>query len=85
MSMVLKSKKHPEQAYRLCLGIINLGKKYSAPRVNDACERTLVYGLYSYKSIKNILDKGLDKLKEDKCEGKMLPLHLNIRGANYYN
>lgn len=85
VSMVLKSKKHPEQAYKVCLGIINLGKKYSALRVNDACERALVYGLYSYKSVKSILDKGLDKLKEDKPEEKLLPLHLNIRGADYYN
>ena len=85
VTMVLESKKHPEQGFKVCLGIINLEKKYGAPRVNDACKRALGFGLLGYKSVKNILDKGLDKLKEDKPEEKLLPLHLNIRGANYYN
>ena len=85
VTMVLESKKHPEQGFKVCLGIINLEKKYGAPRVNDACKRALSFGLLGYKSVKNILDKGLDKLKEDKSEEKLLPLHLNIRGANYYN
>ena len=85
VTMVLESKKHPEQGFKVCLGIINLEKKYGALRVNDACKRTLSFGLLGYKSVKNILDKGLDKLKEDKPQEKLLPLHLNIRGANYYN
>lgn len=41
--MVLESKKHPEQGYKVCLGIISLEKKYSAPRVNDACEHKLYH------------------------------------------
>ena len=82
---ILKTKKHPEQAYRICLGIISLEKKYGQPRVNRACKRALNYGLYSYKSVKNILEKGLDSIKEESYQEMVLPIHTNIRGAQYYN
>ena len=82
---ILKAKKHPEQAFKVCLGIISLEKKYGPPRVNQACKRALSYELYSYKSVKNILEKGLDSIKEESYQEMTLPIHANIRGANYYN
>jgi transposase len=82
---ILAAKKHPEQAYRVCLGVISLEKKYGTTRVNDACARALSYGLYSYKSVKNILDKGLDRIKEESYQEMVLPIHENIRGKDYYN
>lgn len=82
---ILAAKKHPEQAYRVCLGVISLEKKYGTTRVNDACARALNYGLCSYKSVKNILDNGLDRLKEESYQEMVLPIHENIRGKDYYN
>jgi transposase len=82
---ILKAKKHPEQAFKVCLGIISLEKKYGPSRVNSACIRALSYGLYSYKSVKNILEKGLDSIKEESYQEVLLPVHANIRGADYYN
>ncbi len=52
---LLESRDHPEQAYRSCLGLISLAKKYGNIRVNKACARALYYKLYKYKAIKNIL------------------------------
>jgi len=82
---ILKAKKHPEQAFKVCLGVINLEKKYGPSRVNQACKRALSYELYSYKSVKNILEKGLDSIKEESYQEMTLPIHANIRGADYYN
>ena len=82
---ILKAKKHPQQAFKVCLGIISLEKKYGPSRVNSACIRALSYGLYSYKSVKNILEKGLDSIKEESYQEVLLPVHANIRGADYYN
>ena len=28
---------HPEQAYKVCLGLLNLSKQYPATRLNAAC------------------------------------------------
>jgi len=81
---VLKSKKHPEQAFKTCMGILNLVKEHGSDRLNKACGRALGFGFHSYRRIKNILDRGLE---EEKIEGSMeLPVssHENIRGSQYY-
>ena len=84
VSKILTSKKYPEQAYRVCIGIINLERKYGKARVDRACARALSYNLYKYKAVKNILDKGLDSIEEEKLYEQKLPLHENIRGSSYY-
>jgi len=82
--IVLKSRKHPEQAYKSCMGILNLVKKYEPARVNKACGRALEFGFYSHKRIKSILDKGLEE--EPPVESRELTVssHENIRGSQYY-
>jgi len=82
--IVLKKKKHPEQAFKTCMGILNLVKKYEPDRLNKACGRALEFGFYSYKRIKSILDKGLEE--EPLAESKKLTIssHDNIRGSQYY-
>jgi len=84
VARVLSSKDYPEQAYKTCVGIISLAKKYGNSRVNKACARALSYKLYKYKAIKNILEKGLDNIEEEPEISSLLPLHSNIRGADYY-
>ena len=83
---VLDHYSYPEQAYKSCLGILNLGKKYSNERLEKACIRALHYGKYSYRTVENILIRKLDKLDEaeEKDTQLKLPLHDNIRGADYY-
>ena len=82
---VFERKQHPEQAYRACLGILGSAKKVGDERLIKACQRALGYGLYNYKTIQNILDKGLDK-QDTPTESDQLqmPFHDNIRGENYY-
>ena len=81
---ILESQEHPEQGYRSCIGIIHLEKKYFRERLENACRRALDIGGISYKSIKSILDKGLDlqklSVRTDCTEIK----HGNIRGSDYY-
>ncbi|OPY89339.1 MAG: Integrase core domain protein [Smithella sp. PtaU1.Bin162] len=81
---VMESRKFPEQAYKSCLGIIRLENKYSADRLNLACLRALEYRAYSYNSVVNILQKGLDK-QNSLLPAKIHIHHENIRGANYYS
>jgi len=83
VSKILEASKHPEQGYRMCIGIINLAKKYSSTRVDSACLKAIEFRLYSYKAVKNILDQGLEK--EEEIQESTLPLHGNIRGSAYYN
>jgi transposase len=81
---ILEKKKHPEQAYKSCMGILSLEKKVGSQRLINACQRALDYELYNYKTVLNILEKGLDKI-EPENNNQELPTHKNIRGKNYYN
>jgi hypothetical protein len=42
-------------------GIIRLGEKYGKDRLNAACSRANFFGDPSYRTIKNILEKGLEQ------------------------
>lgn len=42
-------------------GILRVGEKYGKDRLNAACARANVFGDPSYRTIKNILEKGLDR------------------------
>jgi transposase len=81
---VLDRKKHPEQAYRSCIGILSLSKKVGRDRLANACQRALEYGVCNYKMVQNILEKGLDQLPNNDSEDQTPPSHGNIRGKKYY-
>jgi transposase len=75
---------HPEMGYRSCLGLLRLGEKYSPKRLESACERALITGAASYKSVKSILVHSLDSQPLAEPESGRGAGHDNIRGAGYY-
>jgi transposase len=85
IATVLDARRHPQQAYRSCLGILGLAKRYTNDRLEAACRRALPAGIRSYKGIRNILDNKLDQLELDQPPAAPLPAHANIRGETYYN
>jgi transposase len=86
ITRILETKPHPEQGYRPCLGILRLGDRYSPERLEAACQRALTIRGVSYRSIKSILEHGLDRLPlEDEQATLDLPQeHENLRGPDYY-
>jgi hypothetical protein len=43
-------------------GIISLGKRYGAARLESACTRALFFDNPRYRTVKHILEKGLDQV-----------------------
>ena len=84
---ILCGKEHPEQGYKVCLGILNLRKEHGKDRLNGACKRALYLDSLSLKVIKNILQNGLENMKDDSVSGRRLEMfhHENIRGSEYYH
>jgi transposase len=82
---ILRSRPHPEQGYRACLGLMRLGKRYGAGRLEAACERAEHLRSYSYRTVKNILASSQDRLPlaEEPHEASTAA-HDNIRGGSYY-
>lgn len=83
---ILRSRSHPEQGYRACLGLLRLGKRYSKARLEAACQRALAIGIGAcrYKSIRSILETGLDQQPFLKPRTETAIHHSNLRGGAYY-
>jgi transposase len=83
---IIASRRHPQQGYRSCLGILGLTKAYGDARLEAAARRALSIGAKSYKSVVSILKSGLDQQPLPEAgEQLRLPIdHENIRGALYY-
>jgi len=82
VASTLKSRKFPEQAYRSCLGILNLAKKYPQKEIEQACRTALDNRMYSYGAVKEELDWLSQQTNPPAPE--TLPAHENIRGNQYY-
>ena len=87
VEVILRSRPHPEQGFRACLGILRLARHYGVERLEAACRRGLEIGARSYGSISSILDKGIDRQPPPRTvQATELPLdHPNIRGSRYYH
>ena len=82
----LEQRDHPEQAYRLCLGLLNLSREYPALRVNASCRIANDQGLDRLKQIRSILRSNRDQLPEQLNLATDLPQdHENIRGPNDFH
>ena len=81
---LLDSRKYPQQAYRSCLGLLRLAKRYGEDRLEAACRRALSAGITSYKGVKNILDAKLDQVEPEDPSAVVPETHENVRGESYY-
>ena len=83
----LMQKQHEQQAYRVCLGLLNLSRQYPSTRLNKACAIANQNQLYRLKQIKSILHSNQDQLiLESKEQLPMLPQsHENIRGPKSFH
>jgi len=84
ISKILHERNHDEQAIKICLGVLSFARKVGNERLTKACQRALDFGIYKYSTIKKILEKGLEKEKEEEIEKLKIPEHENIRGKDYY-
>lgn len=83
----LQDRPHPEHGYRACLGLLQLSRRYGKARLEQACAHALAIPTTRYASVASILKQGLDQqpmltLPETLDD---LPLHPNVRGAEYYH
>lgn len=83
---MLSQRKHPQQSYRACLGVLRMGKDYSNTRLEAACSRALAINAANYRSVSFLLKNGLDKQNRIEATQTTLPLtHSEVRGPDYYH
>lgn len=84
---LMASKLHPQQAFRPCIGIISLAKKYGKDRLEAACHRALLLGVHTYKSVESILKNNLEiqPLQPHVCDQPAPQSHEYVRGHQYFH
>lgn len=88
VTAILEERRHPEQGYRSCLGILRLAKRYGDARLEAACARALAAGARSFRHVDSILKHGLDRVPPRVTAVETpspVTTHENVRGPNYYN
>jgi transposase len=80
VTAVLRSRPFPQQAFRTCLGILDLARKYLPAHLETACQRLLNAKLLTYKDLK----AELEHITRD-LPVPPFPAHENVRGDTYYN
>ncbi len=86
---MLSARRHPQQSYRACMGVLQLSKSFGNSRVEAACSRALKINAANYRSINSILKNGLDRqdtTANASSAQSSLPLtHPNVRGPDYFH
>ena len=85
VDVVMRKRRHPEQAYRSCPGVIKLAKAFGSDRLDAACARALEINAHSCTSLHSILKNGLDRPRREPTTDGPAITHPNIRGADYFH
>ena len=83
VAVILRTRPHPEQGFRSCIGILGLARRHGAEQVDAACARALALGTRSYSSV-----AALVKARQGRPPAAAGPAtlpHENIRGPGYYH
>jgi transposase len=81
LAALLHSRSFPEQAYRSCLGVLSLARKYPGSFLETACQLLLDAHLLSYVDLKSELERQACRSISDQSS----VVHENIRGETYYH
>jgi transposase len=85
VEIVLRSRPHPEQGFRSCMGILRFAKTHGSDRLEAACARALEISAHSFTSVKSILKNDLDRRRPAAATDGPAIVHANIRGPGYFH
>ena len=77
---LMESRQHPQQAYRSCLGILSLARKYTSRQLETVCQRLLPAHLLSSSDEKAEMEQLANQTSPEH-----LPAQEKVRGPSYYH
>ncbi|MHA1146239.1 MAG: IS21 family transposase [Candidatus Helarchaeota archaeon] len=84
IQLMLDKREHPQQAFKACLGVLNLGKKYDDQAMQLVCKKAIEINSISQRFIANSLKNRTYKIEDEDPGNMKLPFHENIRGKENY-
>ena len=77
--------KHPEHGYRSALGLLSLAKRHGRERLEIACAMALSLHACHYRTVRDILINGRDRVQASTTADWTSPQHEHLRGARSYH
>jgi len=85
VAAIVADRRHPQQAFRVCLGIKRLEHKVGRDRLNAACRRALALGSLGTAGVESILEHQQEQLPLPWDAPPLRRIrHENVRGPAYY-
>ena len=84
IQLMLDQREHPQQAFKACMGVLNLAKQYDDEAMQLVCKKAIEVNSISYRFIANSLKNKTYKIEDEAPEDMKLPFHENIRGKENY-
>jgi len=84
ISAVLASRKHPEQGFRTCMGVLRSYRGLDAGRVEAVSARALELGVLNCKGVASLLARKPDASANNNPPATLFD-HANLRGPGYYH
>jgi len=84
IQLMLDKREHPQQAFKACLGVLNLGNAHDDHTMQAACKKAIGLNSISYRFIANTLKNKTYKIEDQDPGDIKLPFHENIRGKENY-
>jgi transposase len=84
VAAVLASRRHPEQAFRTCLGVLKLYRGVDAALAEAVSARALDIGAFNCKSVAALLARKPAPAARDGAPATLFD-HANLRGPGYYH
>lgn len=81
---ILGARRHPEQGFRTCVGVLQHMRGIERERVEAVAERALAIQALTYKSIVSILDHKRERAAPSGPEAAIV-IHPNLRGKAYFH
>lgn len=81
---MLERQAHPEHAYRACLGLLSLARRFGEARLEAACAMAVELGTSRYTHIREILANRRDQVASTADTQWSSPAHAHVRGPSYY-
>ncbi len=85
ISAVLASRRHPEQGFRTCLGILRSYRGLDAGRVEAVSARAVKLGVLNCKGVASLLARKPESTAAKDSSPATLFDHANLRGRGYYH
>jgi transposase len=77
VEIILRSRPHPEQGFRSCIGILRLAQRYDAERLDGACVAGIPKALRAASPAKSLNDSMAARVSESRVRSDILVVSRN--------